>query len=193
MAVQGYAGTSVTELCERADVVRPVLYSHFGSKEGLLAAVVEHVGNAIVDTLRSNFESHDPSIDGQERLNRVLATYRSFIVERPERLRLLLLITLERGESSPEVRSAMRRYQEYAVQSIVESVEEVVGMPLPDLDLLAVTVISVLQNALIRRVFDPDGDYLERLWDEVAQTVRSGVVHRIKRLQKQGSTPPPNA
>ena len=87
----------------------------------------------------------------------------------------------------------MRRYQEYAVQSIVESVEEVVGMPLPDLDLLAVTVISVLQNALIRRVFDPDGDYLERLWDEVAQTVRSGVVHRIKRLQKQGSTPPPNA
>ncbi|MGB5809942.1 MAG: TetR/AcrR family transcriptional regulator, partial [Polyangiales bacterium] len=118
MASQGYAGTSITELCERARVVRPVLYSHFGSKEGLLAAVVEHVGNSLIDELARAYES-DSESDGQARVIHALEAYRAFIVDRPERLRLLLLITLERGESSPEVRNAMKRYQQRAVQTIV--------------------------------------------------------------------------
>jgi AcrR family transcriptional regulator len=37
---KGYAATSIRELVERAGVTKPVLYYHFGSKEGLLAAVI---------------------------------------------------------------------------------------------------------------------------------------------------------
>jgi len=37
---KGFASTSVREICDRAGVTPPVLYYHFGSKEGLFEAVV---------------------------------------------------------------------------------------------------------------------------------------------------------
>jgi TetR/AcrR family transcriptional regulator len=42
---QGFANTSVREICEDADVTAPVLYYHFGDKEGLFAAVAEEALN----------------------------------------------------------------------------------------------------------------------------------------------------
>jgi len=38
---KGFASTSVREICDGAGVTPPVLYYHFGSKEGLFEAVVE--------------------------------------------------------------------------------------------------------------------------------------------------------
>jgi TetR/AcrR family transcriptional regulator len=40
-ARKGYAATSVREIVEHAGVTKPVLYYHFGNKEGLLLAIVE--------------------------------------------------------------------------------------------------------------------------------------------------------
>jgi len=38
---KGFANTAVREICREAGVTAPVLYYHFGSKEGLFEAVVE--------------------------------------------------------------------------------------------------------------------------------------------------------
>jgi AcrR family transcriptional regulator len=38
---KGYAATSVREIVERAGITKPVLYYHFGSKEGILVAILE--------------------------------------------------------------------------------------------------------------------------------------------------------
>jgi len=38
---KGFASTAVREICQEAGVTAPVLYYHFGSKEGLFDAVVE--------------------------------------------------------------------------------------------------------------------------------------------------------
>ncbi len=42
-AQKGYAGANVNEIVERAGTTKPMLYYHFGSKEGLFAAVLESV------------------------------------------------------------------------------------------------------------------------------------------------------
>jgi AcrR family transcriptional regulator len=39
----GYAGTSIDRIAARAKVGKPTIYAHFGSKTGLLKAVVGHV------------------------------------------------------------------------------------------------------------------------------------------------------
>ena len=41
--VRGYAATSVREIVEAAQVTKPVLYYHFGSKEGIDLAVLEEM------------------------------------------------------------------------------------------------------------------------------------------------------
>ena len=43
-AQRGFAGTSVDEIAERAGVSKPVIYDHFRSKDGLLAAVLTSLG-----------------------------------------------------------------------------------------------------------------------------------------------------
>jgi AcrR family transcriptional regulator len=40
-AERGYGATSVEEIASRAKVSKPILYSHFGGKEGLYAVVVD--------------------------------------------------------------------------------------------------------------------------------------------------------
>ena len=40
-AERGFEGTSVEEIAARAGVSKPVLYEHFGGKEGLYAVVVD--------------------------------------------------------------------------------------------------------------------------------------------------------
>src|SRR6476659_5303220 len=40
-AKRGYEGTSVEEIADRAKVSKPIVYEHFGGKEGLYAVVVD--------------------------------------------------------------------------------------------------------------------------------------------------------
>ncbi len=40
-AEKGYEATSVEEIADRADVSKPVIYEHFGGKEGLYAVIVD--------------------------------------------------------------------------------------------------------------------------------------------------------
>ncbi|MCL7453580.1 MAG: TetR/AcrR family transcriptional regulator [Anaerolineae bacterium] len=42
---KGFANTSVREICEGAEVTAPVIYYHFGSKDGVFQAVVEDALN----------------------------------------------------------------------------------------------------------------------------------------------------
>ena len=43
-AQRGYEATSVEEIAARAEVSKPVVYEHFGGKEGLYAVVVDRDG-----------------------------------------------------------------------------------------------------------------------------------------------------
>ena len=43
-AERGIAAASMEEIAERAGVTKPILYDHFGSKDGLLAAVIARAG-----------------------------------------------------------------------------------------------------------------------------------------------------
>ena len=40
-ARHGYEGTSVEEIAKRAKVSKPIIYEHFGGKEGLYAVIVD--------------------------------------------------------------------------------------------------------------------------------------------------------
>ena len=65
-AEKGYAATSVEEIAERAKISKPIVYEHFGGKEGLYAVIVDRemdhviaeIGNAIsVGTPRDRVEA----------------------------------------------------------------------------------------------------------------------------------------
>jgi AcrR family transcriptional regulator len=52
-AERGFKGVSMDEIAERAEISKPVLYDHFGSKDGLLAAVVLRIRSEMRETVQS--------------------------------------------------------------------------------------------------------------------------------------------
>ncbi len=52
-AARGYAQTSMDDFTGEAGLTRGALYHHFGSKEGLLAAVIEQIEAEVGERLRA--------------------------------------------------------------------------------------------------------------------------------------------
>ena len=56
-AERGYEGTSVEEIAERAKVSKPILYEHFGGKEGLYAVIVDREMEQVVSMITEAISS----------------------------------------------------------------------------------------------------------------------------------------
>jgi AcrR family transcriptional regulator len=59
-AAKGFAGTSIEEIAAHANVSKPVVYEHFGGKEGLYAVVVDREMANLLDRLTSALSAGHP-------------------------------------------------------------------------------------------------------------------------------------
>src|SRR5690625_7833804 len=64
-AERGYDGTSIEEIAQRAQVSKPVVYEHFGGKEGLYAVVVDREMSSLLDGITTSLTK---STNNQSRL-----------------------------------------------------------------------------------------------------------------------------
>src|ERR1700743_436799 len=58
-AERGYEGASIEEIAQRANVSKPVVYEHFGGKEGLYAVVVDREGDRFVSMATQLLQGED--------------------------------------------------------------------------------------------------------------------------------------
>ncbi|EIF00462.1 transcriptional regulator [Saccharomonospora glauca K62] len=59
-AEKGFDGTSVEEIAHRANVSKPVVYEHFGGKEGIYAVVVDRETRVLLDRMISTLHGGHP-------------------------------------------------------------------------------------------------------------------------------------
>jgi AcrR family transcriptional regulator len=59
-AHKGFDGTSVEEIAEKAGVSKPVVYEHFGGKEGLYAVVVDREVRRLLDRITASLDGDHP-------------------------------------------------------------------------------------------------------------------------------------
>jgi AcrR family transcriptional regulator len=57
-AERGFEGTSIEEIAAQAGVSKPVVYEHFGGKEGLYAVVVDREVERLLTTVTTLLEGH---------------------------------------------------------------------------------------------------------------------------------------
>jgi AcrR family transcriptional regulator len=79
-------GVSMDEIASEAGITKPVLYRHFGDKDGLFEALTERYVDELARALR-------PAVDAAEPRSRLAATidaYLSYVEREPERYRFLL-------------------------------------------------------------------------------------------------------
>ena len=73
-AARGYEATSVEEIAEKAEVSKPILYQHFGGKEGLYAVIVDREMDRVVSMISETIADGTPR-DKVERSALAFLTY----------------------------------------------------------------------------------------------------------------------
>ena len=61
-AAKGFEGISVEEIAEKAGVSKPVVYEHFGGKEGLYAVVVDREVRRLLDRITESLSGDHPRV-----------------------------------------------------------------------------------------------------------------------------------
>jgi AcrR family transcriptional regulator len=61
-AEKGFEGASIEEIAHRANVSKPVVYEHFGGKEGIYAVVVDRETQSLLDRMVSTLHGGHPRV-----------------------------------------------------------------------------------------------------------------------------------
>jgi AcrR family transcriptional regulator len=78
-AKHGYEGTSVEEIAKRAKVSKPIIYEHFGGKEGLYAVIVDREMDYVERRITEAISSGSP----RERVERASLAFLSYVRDHP--------------------------------------------------------------------------------------------------------------
>ena len=98
-AKRGYEATSVEEIAARAKVSKPIVYEHFGGKEGLYAVLVDREMDHVVARISEAISSGTP----RERVERAALSFLEYVRDHPDGFVVLSRdapVTLARGGMS---------------------------------------------------------------------------------------------
>jgi AcrR family transcriptional regulator len=84
-AKRGYEATSVEEIADRAKVSKPIVYEHFGGKEGLYAVIVDREMDYVVRRITEAISTGTP----RERIEAAALAFLTYVKESPEGFAIL--------------------------------------------------------------------------------------------------------
>ena len=85
-AERGYDGTAVEEIAARAGVSKPIVYEHFGGKEGLYAVVVDREVQRLMDDFAGALSADSP----RELLEQACLVLLTYVEESGDGFRILV-------------------------------------------------------------------------------------------------------
>ena len=113
-AERGYDGTAVEEIAARAGVSKPVVYEHFGGKEGLYAVVVDREVQRLMDTFANALSGEAP----RELLEQACLVLLTYVEESGDGFRILVRespVGTERGGGFATIMSDVASQVEYII------------------------------------------------------------------------------
>jgi AcrR family transcriptional regulator len=85
-AEYGYDGASIEEIAARARVSKPVVYEHFGGKQGIYAVVVDRESTRLLTMISSRL---GPDIGGRQQVHASAMAFLDYIEDDPDGFRVL--------------------------------------------------------------------------------------------------------
>ena len=82
----GYEAASIEEIAKRAKITKPVVYEHFGGKEGLYAVIVDREVHKLVDAITAGLKGEHP----RELLEQAALALLTYIEEEPDGFQVLI-------------------------------------------------------------------------------------------------------
>ena len=95
-ADKGFDGISMEEIAARAGVSKPIIYEHFGGKEGLYAVVVDREVSTLLHALRASL-TDDPTAGSRLLLETTTMALLDYIESCPEGFQIIMRDSSELG------------------------------------------------------------------------------------------------
>jgi AcrR family transcriptional regulator len=166
MATRGYAATSISDIRNACGLPPSSIYWHFGSKEGVLAAVMERGAD--------RFFAAIPTAEDAERQLAVLSTLQS---QHPEFLRLLYMLALERN-NDPAVAAVVRRVRDTAIVRFRDAITQLLPADAPPAKAdrvvreLTAFAVALSDGVFFAEHLEPDTD-VERMYRQLFQALKA--------------------
>ena len=166
MAERGYEAATVASLVEEAGVPASSIYHYFGSKEGVLLAVMERGAQRFHEALPEPTRRRGSQ---SQHLRRLVGSIVEGLERRPEFLRLILVMaTQPRVDGSGEVDVVVERVRELALARLRKQMDVAFGIDSASkqADHLARFALAAIEGAFVATQADPRlslGELLEHL------------------------------
>ena len=76
----GYDGTTVEEVARKAKISKPIVYEHFGGKEGLYAVIIDREMEVLFSRVAESISQGSP----RERFEKAILSFLTYVKERPD-------------------------------------------------------------------------------------------------------------
>jgi AcrR family transcriptional regulator len=165
MATRGYAATSISDIRTACGLPPSSIYWHFGSKEGVLAAVMERGADRFFAAIPTDGST-------QTRLD-VLAQLQS---QHPDFLRLFYMLSLERSDDRA-VAAVVRRVRDTAIARFRDGIAAMLpaGTPAADAERVVaeLTAFAVAQSdgVFFADHLEPASTDVERMYRRLWQAL----------------------
>ena len=168
MSTQGYAATSISHIRRETGLPASSIYWHFGSKEGVLAAVMERGAERYF----AQIPRDSPDIETQR------AAVAKLMVANPDFFRLMYMLSLERSDH-PAVAAAIRRVRDTAIAGFAGVIRQMLPADIaPEQADRVVTELAAVATAMSDGVFfaehlEPDSTDVDRMYVRLIQAVEA--------------------
>lgn len=122
---RGYAGLSISALCERVEIAPTSIYWHFGDKAGLIRAIVDRASGGYATQIRKAVAA---TPGGQKKqLDVLMKKVRELVTTQPLGSLSFVAMLSEGDAVSDELRSVMEEARRRELASISEDFDAVLG------------------------------------------------------------------
>ena len=175
-AQRGYRDASVQAIGEAAGISRGSIFWHFGSKEGLLWAVVQRAFT------RWEAETLVPEVGdarGEEAIGRALRAHRRFLADEGGTLRLLFVLMFEALGPRPELAGEFARLHRdlrvLATPWLEEAVADGDFRDDVDPESIVTLIIATLGGIVYQYLLDAEGVDLDRCYADLERVLERGL------------------
>ena len=168
MGSKGYAATSISDICKASGLPASSIYWHFGSKEGVLAAVMERGA--------TRFFAAIPLRDDVTGVEDQFAATARLLAQHPDFLRLFYLQSLERS-ADPTVAALVRRVRDTAIAGFRDAIAMLLPSGTPPatgdrvVDELTAMAVALSDGVFIADHLEPDTTDVEQMYRRLFQAV----------------------
>jgi AcrR family transcriptional regulator len=165
MATRGYAATSINDIRKACGLPPSSIYWHFGSKEGVLAAVMER-----------GAERYFAAIPAEADPEQQLAAAADLQKGHPDFLRLFFLLSLERSDDRA-VTDVVRRVRDTAIARFRDAIARLLPADVPRqkaervIAELAAVAVALSDGIFLADHLEPDSTDIGRMYLRLHQTV----------------------